>query len=94
MQCAGDCIINACLVFCRVGEMPKGCYYKPHLVPHTMALLDAYRVIYKHTNGGQTLPKPQQGQGGGKGDGKGDTKDSEGTDGDGQGSIRSASNTR
>ena len=81
MQCAGDCIINACLVFCRVGEMPKGCYYKPQLVPHTMALLDAYRVIYKHTNGGQTLPKPQQGQGDDNGDG---TKDSEGTDEDGQ----------
>jgi len=59
MQCAGDCIVNGILVFCRVGEMPPGCYYKPHLVPHTMALLDAYRVIYKQTNGGATLPKPQ-----------------------------------
>jgi predicted metal-dependent peptidase len=57
MQCAGDCIINATLVFCRVGEMPKGCYYKPHIVPHTMALLDAYRVIFKYSKGGKGLPK-------------------------------------
>lgn len=79
MQCAGDCILNALLVYCRVGEMPKGCYYKPHLVPHTMALLDAYRVIYKTTNGGATLPKPQPGTGG---DGEG-TNDSD-VDGDDQ----------
>jgi predicted metal-dependent peptidase len=75
MQCAADCIINAGLMYCRVGEMPKGCYYKPHLVPHTMALLDAYRVIYKHTNGGATLPKSQPGQGG---EGDESTKDSDG----------------
>jgi predicted metal-dependent peptidase len=73
MQCAADCIINACLVHCHIGEMPKGCYYKPHLVPHTMALLDAYRVIYKTTHGGDTLPK---GQGGG-----GVTNDSEDDEG-------------
>ena len=75
MQCAADCIINACLVFCHVGEMPKGCYYKPHLVPHTMALLDAYRVIYKTSNGGKSLPKPQQGAG--ADDEGGGTKDSD-----------------
>jgi predicted metal-dependent peptidase len=75
MQCAADCIINACLVHCRIGEMPKGCYYKPHLVPHTMALLDAYRVIYRWSNGGVGLG--EQGQGAGE-----STKDSE--DGDGQ----------
>jgi predicted metal-dependent peptidase len=63
MQCAADCIINAGLVYCRVGEMPEGCYYKPYLVPHTMALLDAYRVIYKQSNGGATLPKSQPGKG-------------------------------
>ena len=76
MQCCADCIINATLVFCHVGEMPKGCYYKPHIVPHTMALLDAYRVIYKQTNGGASLPKQGEGE---------NTKDSEGEDDDGQG---------
>lgn len=59
MQCAADCIINATLVHCHVGEIPKGCYYKPHVVPFTMGLLDAYRVIYKDTKGGKGLPKPQ-----------------------------------
>lgn len=79
MQCAADCIINAGLVYCRVGEMPKGCYFKPHLVPHTMALLDAYRVIYKSTNGGQSLPKPNNltndSDDDGDGDGNGNTDD-------------------
>ena len=78
MQCAGDCIVNGILVFCRVGEMPKGCYYKPHLVPHTMELLEAYRVIYKSTNGGKTLP-PQPTPGSDNSDG---TKDSDADDDD------------
>jgi predicted metal-dependent peptidase len=73
MQCAGDCVVNAILVYCRVGEMPKGCYYKPHIVPHTMELLEAYRVIYKHTQGGKTLP-PQPAPGQGSGD-DGDSDD-------------------
>jgi predicted metal-dependent peptidase len=74
MQAAGDCIINAGLVFCRVGEMPEGCYYKPQIVPYTMSLLEAYRVLYKHTNGGEGLPKNTN-----------DSDEGEGKDEDGQG---------
>lgn len=68
MQMAADCIINACLVFCRVGEIDPRWYFKPHLIPHTMSLLDAYRVAYKQTNGGATCPKGHPAPGHGNGD--------------------------
>ena len=65
MQAAGDCVVNVNLVNCRVGEMPPNAYYQPFLVPITMSLLDAYRVLYKASNGGQGLNKKPMSQNGG-----------------------------
>jgi predicted metal-dependent peptidase len=76
IQAAADCVINASLVHCHVGERIPNTYYQPYLIPHTMSMLDAYRILYKKTNGGQTLKSPSPGQGG-QGQNTKDSKDLE-----------------
>lgn len=56
MNVALDFVVNANLVDGKIGKMPKDALYKPHLVPATMSGLDAYRVIYKASQGGTDMP--------------------------------------
>jgi predicted metal-dependent peptidase len=67
MQVAADYIINAMLVESKIGQCPEGCFHDPKLVSHMDPLVEAYRKVYKDTNGGKKLPKMESGQGPGKG---------------------------
>lgn len=47
IQHAADYVINANLVEGKVGKMPNGAIYDARLIPASMSVLDAYRVLYQ-----------------------------------------------
>lgn len=49
MQVAADLVINDILVESEIGEKPPKIYHMPKLIPHTMSVIDAYRILYKQS---------------------------------------------
>ena len=64
LQYAADYVLNDQLVTAKIGKMPKGGLHWPDLITGEMAVLDAYRLLYKK----QKKRKCEEGQPGDKAD--------------------------
>ena len=79
---AGDYVINAMLVGCRLGHMPKGGLLDLTRFSDSMSVDEAYRILDASKPPQKKQPKPQQGDGKGE---KGGGKSEKGEGPDGQG---------